>query len=201
MYPELNSTVDKTVVRGLFYAMACWLMTNTLAAFAVYFDSSIMGNLSAIFQGVLMLFVIIIFSRWLKIIAEKQKALFIQIRQLTTDEYAAMSYVIPLIISPAAQLLYSFSSRELSWQKRSETGLLVHLAIIYLLHMALIRKFVSFTYLTNAIKFLISYHAVVPGRILQMFAVTKANLLRLKQIFVRYVSHEIRYTLIFRMPS
>lgn len=143
MYSELNNPVDKTVVRGLFYAMACWLMTNTLAAYAVYFDNSTMGNLSSIFQGVLMLFVLLIFSRWVKIIAEKQKALFIQLGQLTTDEYAAMSYVIPLIISPAAQLLYSFSSKELSWQKRSETGLLVHLAIIYVLHMALIRKFIA----------------------------------------------------------
>ena len=140
MYPELNNTVDKTVVRGLFYAMACWLMTNTLAAYAVYFDNNIMGVLSAVFQGVLIIFVILIFSRWFRTIAEKQKALFVQ---LTTDEYAAMSYVIPLIISPTAQLLYTFSSRELSWQKRSETGLLVHLAIIYLLHMALIRKFTA----------------------------------------------------------
>eukprot|EP01036_Dinobryon_divergens_P034723 gene34723-biopygen27455 len=36
------------------------------------------------------------------------------------------------------------------------------------------------------------YNAVVPGRILHMLAVTNMNLLRLKQIFVRYVSHEIR---------
>eukprot|EP01035_Chromulina_nebulosa_P069348 gene69348-biopygen25639 len=50
-------------------------------------------------------------------------------------------------------------------------GLIFHMAIVYCLHMALI---------------------LVPGRILHMFAVTKSNLLRLKQIFVRYVSHEIR---------
>ena len=40
--------------------------------------------------------------------------------------------------------------------------------------------------------FLIVY-TVVPGRILDMIAITSANLLRMKQIFVRYVSHEIRY--------
>ena len=32
----------------------------------------------------------------------------------------------------------------------------------------------------------------MPGRILQILAVANTNLLRLKQIFVRYVSHEIR---------
>ena len=157
MYSELNNTVDKTVVRGLFYSMACWLISNTLAAFAVYFDTNIMGVLSAILQGVLMLFALLVFSRWLKIIAEKQKASFIQIGQLTTDEYAAMSYVLPLIMSPAAQLLYSFSTRELSWQDRSEKGLLVHLAIIYLLHMALIRKLTDVSYEIEAVKFLILY--------------------------------------------
>ena len=78
VYSELHNKVDKTVVRGLFYAMACWLMTNILAAYAVYFDNNIMGVLSAIFQAVLMLVVILLFSRWLRTIAEKQKAFFVQ---------------------------------------------------------------------------------------------------------------------------
>eukprot|EP01036_Dinobryon_divergens_P061796 gene61796-biopygen28281 len=61
------------------------------------------------------------------------------------EEYAELSYVLPLIVSAIGQL-----------------GLKIPIS------------------------------AVVPGRILHMFAVTKTNLLRLKQIFVRYVSHEIR---------
>ena len=141
MYPELNSKVDKTVVRGLFYAMACWLVTNILIAYTVYYDSSTMGVLSTVFQTVLMFFVLLLFSRLMRIIAVQQNAFFVQLDQLTADEYATLSYVIPLIISPLAQLLYSFSSGEVSWQNRSATGLLVHMAIIYILHMALIRKF------------------------------------------------------------
>jgi len=34
---------------------------------------------------------------------------------------------------------------------------------------------------------------VVSGRIIRDFAVTNMHTLRLKQIFVRHVSHEIRY--------
>ena len=34
---------------------------------------------------------------------------------------------------------------------------------------------------------------VVPGRILHIISAMNSNLLRLKQIFVRYMSHEIRY--------
>ena len=34
---------------------------------------------------------------------------------------------------------------------------------------------------------------VVPGRMLHIIAVTSRNLLKLKQIFVRFASHEIRF--------
>ena len=44
----------------------------------------------------------------------------------------------------------------------------------------------------NLLSFSISI-LVVPGRITRMLAITHMNLLRLKQIFVRYVSHEIRF--------
>jgi hypothetical protein len=142
-----------------------------------------------------MAFVVYWISRWTKKVALKQNASFIQFDRLTTEEYATLSYVVPLIISPVVRLVYYFSSGDISWQHRTENGLVVQLAIVYALHMALIRKFISqsigVVYFYR-IRIDLAARIVVPGRVLHMLAVTKMNLLRLKQIFVRYVSHEIR---------
>ena len=130
-------------------------------------------------------------------VATKQNAAFIQFDRLSSDDYATLAYILPFLIAPAGQVIYYFCSGELSWLHRSETGLIVHMAFIYAVHMALIRKFTSIigmhtcAYMCAYIICSI-YNVVVPGRILQIFAISKANLLRLKQIFVRYVSHEIR---------
>jgi hypothetical protein len=79
----------------------------------------------------------------MRVTAARQNASIIQFNRLTTVEYATLSYVLPLIVSPVVQLAYFISSGELSWQNRSENGLIVIFAIIYAQHMALIRKFSS----------------------------------------------------------
>ena len=147
MYPELSSKFDKILDYGLFYAFVCWLVTNILIAYTVYFDSSILGIVTTILKVGIVVFAVFWFSHWMKMIARKQNVTFIQFDRLTTDEYAALSYVLPLIVSAIGQLLYSLCSREESWQNRSYTGLIVHMAILYALHMTLIRKFISFLHL------------------------------------------------------
>ena len=76
-------------------------------------------------------------------IARKQNVWFIRFDQLTTDEYAALSYVVPILMSSIATFGYSLSSGEVSWQSRSQTGLVYHIAVIYSVHMTLIRKYTS----------------------------------------------------------
>ena len=144
VYPQLNSLLDKLIVNGIFAAVACWLVTNVLTSYAVNFDSASMGTVCAIVQAVFLVLIVFLIFRWMRAVAAKQKTSFIQFNRLTTDEYAVLSYIVPLTLSPIAQLLYSFSSREISWQNRSQTGLLVHMAIIYTLHMILVRKFTLF---------------------------------------------------------
>lgn len=192
MYPELSSKLDKIIDRGLFYSLIGWLASNILITYAVYFDSSSMGLVSIILQAFLIAFIVYWISHWAKMVAVKQNASFLQFDRLTTDEYATLSYVVPLVISPVVQLVYCFSSGNIYWQRRAENGLVVHIAIIYALHMALIRKFIFCVVYYYRIRIDSTAHIVVPGRVLHMLVVTKINLLRLKQIFVRYVSHEIR---------
>jgi len=76
----------------------------------------------------------------MRAIAVKQNAAYIQLRRLAPEEHAVLSYLIPLILNIVSYILYSLASGELSWQKRSENGLLFHMAIVYALHMALIGK-------------------------------------------------------------
>ena len=141
MYPELHSKLDKILDYGLFYALVFWFIGNVLITYTVYFDSSSIGIVTTIFHASIMVFMVFWFSRWMKTIAVKQNVSFIQFDRLTTDEYAVLSYILPLIISAIAQLLYSLISGEISWQNRSQTGLIVHMAIVHTLHMSLIRKF------------------------------------------------------------
>ena len=140
MYPELRAKFDKKIVENLFFALVGGLASNVLTCYAVLFDCSIVGIVSAFFQAVLVVFIFYLFSRWMYMVAAKQNTPFIHFDRLNTDEYVTMSYLVPLFLSSFVQLIYAFSSGEVSWQKRSQTGLLVHMATIYALHMTLIRK-------------------------------------------------------------
>ena len=141
VYPELNAKFGKIIAEGLFLALVCGLVSNVCAAYSVYFDIVMLSIVGAVFQAVLVIFIVCLFSRWMQTVAVKQNASFIRFDELSTDEYATLSYIAPLILSALVQLIYSFSSGDLSWSNRSQAGLLAHMAIIYTLHMTLIRKF------------------------------------------------------------
>ena len=112
---------------------------------------------------------------------------------INTYEFAALSHALPFICSSIINLLYAISSGELSSGSQSEQGLVVHIAVIYALHTTLIRKLTSSVWYFTFQFTLIHCSTVLLGRILHMFAVKKMKLLQLWQIFVLYVSHEIRW--------
>ena len=116
------------------------MLANIFVAYTVYFNNSIVRIFQLCGQGILLVMFICSFVRWIQVIAAKQNVKFIHFRKLTTDEYAAFSYIIPLFISMVIQFLYPFFSGEISWQSRSQTGLLVHMATIYFSNMSIIRK-------------------------------------------------------------
>ena len=136
MYSELRSKLSRLENNGLFSILICWLLTNIFAAYSVYFDIRSLGIAHTTLQGSLIVFLSFCYYRWIKSIAN---VACIRINRLTTDEYAAFSYVIPLTISVIVQSLYSFCSGE-NWLTRSQTGLVFHLAVIYTVCMILIRK-------------------------------------------------------------
>ena len=78
--------------------------------------------------------------RWLMMIAKRQNVAYVQFHLLTTDEYVALSYAIPIIVYGVVQSIFFLATNEMSWQSRSERGLIFHLVITYIVHMTLIRK-------------------------------------------------------------
>lgn len=115
-------------------------MGNIFTVYTVYYDSRHISIASTVVQTILLIVVITCFSIWMRKIAEKQKARFIRFDKLTTDEYATFSYLVPMILNGMAQFVYPFSFGELSWQNRSSGALVTHMAVIYILHMIIIRK-------------------------------------------------------------
>ena len=192
--PEWLSKLDKFTNYVLFVTTTLWLCSNVVVSYSTYFDSELVGVLCNYFQVFLLLTFVYCLTRWFMSIAKRQNTSFVQFRMLTTDEYAALSYATPIVVYGVVQNSTFAAFNEPLWQNRSEKGLFFHLVITYILHMTLIRKLpihtVHFLAYTHICIYIIM--TVVPGRVLHMLAVTHMNLLRLKQIFVRYVSHEIR---------
>ena len=141
VYPELSFKLNKANDYYLFCSLLCWLLSNTLTAYAMYFDSSIIRTLSFACQMALLVPFVYCLFRWFRITAKKQNVNFLQFDRLTTGEYAALTQVLPVLCSSVVNLLYAVSSGELSWRSRTEQGLLVHFAFIYAVHLTLIRKF------------------------------------------------------------
>ena len=163
-----------------------------LTTYSFYFNSSFLQLFGSVIQysccGILAYF----FYRWMRIIAIRQNVLFVRFDRLTVNEYVTVSYVAPVIMQWVMNVIWSFSVKETSWQSRSERTMLYHMATAQLLHVFLISEKISSSFATHDIIFLYFCGLVFPGRILHQLAVTNMNLLRLKQIFVRFVSHEIR---------
>jgi hypothetical protein len=168
-----------------------WEIVKVIEAYEFYFNKYSSANQ---WIGLLSLFILVYcISCWLRRIARRQNSSWVKFNDLTTDEYAAMSYIVPLFIQPVFSFTYCVvASGSYSWLGRSETTLIVQLGSLYVLLLIVIRK-ADFLLLIFLSKIPVRHSTVVPGRILHMLAVANMALLRLKQIFVRYVSHEIRW--------
>jgi len=132
----------------------CWLASNTFLAYAVYFESSIISIVGVVFQIIVVLVIAYGCYFWARIVAVKQDSSFFRFNGLTTDEYASLSYVLPAFIATVGRVVFAVSFSDSSWQRRSETGLLVDFAFTYALHMTLISS--SSRIFTYEYKFLIS---------------------------------------------
>lgn len=110
---------------------------------------------------------------------------------ITFSEYQVFVFLISLVIAVFAIIISNIVLGANRWQDMNE-GSLTSYAFIQLMFVVLLtgKHFSTGTPLYQCTSPLI---AVLPGRIIRIYAAVNLDMLALKQIFVRYVSHEIRW--------
>ena len=125
-----------------------WEIVNIIEAYGFYFNTT--SSAGAWIGFVSLLLLVYCVYCWLKSIVKRQNSSYIQLSDLTTDEYAAMSYIVPLIIQPAAVYAYCIiANGSYSWLKRDDTTFVVQLGTLYALLLIVIRKSTSLLYHFN----------------------------------------------------
>lgn len=147
VYPELSSKVDKHIAFGIAAAVLLWEAANVLTTYSFYFNSNFLQLFASVIQycccGILAYF----FYRWMRVIAIRQNVLFVRFDRLTVNEYVTVSYVVPVIMQWAVNVIWSFSVKETKWQSRSERTMLFHMASTQLLYVFLIGEKISSSFL------------------------------------------------------
>eukprot|EP00597_Dinobryon_sp_UTEXLB2267_P019082 CAMPEP_0201105420 /NCGR_PEP_ID=MMETSP0812-20130820/45790_1 /ASSEMBLY_ACC=CAM_ASM_000668 /TAXON_ID=98059 /ORGANISM="Dinobryon sp., Strain UTEXLB2267" /LENGTH=1046 /DNA_ID=CAMNT_0047365263 /DNA_START=202 /DNA_END=3342 /DNA_ORIENTATION=+ len=140
-------------------------------------DSKILSILG-VFAVILVLTILIILLYWefywFRIVAIRQKSSIISYSRLTFSEKKYFFIIIPnttLYLFRGIWFLVNIKKKGNYWQMQSETSLIVDFSVQL---------------------FCIGMISIIIGRVIRDIVVTKENTLKLKQIFVRHVSHEIR---------
>ena len=157
--PELRSKLNDMFNYFFFWSIVGAQFANILTAFTIYFDFSAIHILQNIFHAVFTIFFACCLIQWTKAIAVKQNVSCIRFDRLSTEEFAALSYIIPIFLSVVFQFIYTLSTGEQLWQDRSQTSLLVHMTTIYIVCMALICKI--FDYLCVIIAAIIGIEGLI----------------------------------------
>ena len=157
--PELRSKLNDMFNYFFFWSIVGAQFANILTAFTIYFDFSAIHILQNIFHAVFTIFFACCLIQWTKAIAVKQNVSCIRFDRLSTEEFAAFSYVIPIFFSVVFQSIYMNCTGEWLWQDRSQTSLLVHMTTFYIVCMALICKI--FDYLCVIIAAIIGIEGLI----------------------------------------
>ena len=139
VYPELQSKLDKVTLFSFSLTVVLWEIANIIDAYGFYFNS--VNSASAWVGFVSLLLLVYCVCCWLKSIAKRQNSSYIRFNDLTTDEYAVISYIIPLIIQPVTFYTYCNVTRgSFSWANRNDTTLVVQLGTVYFLMLTVVGK-------------------------------------------------------------
>jgi len=109
------------------------------------------------------------FFLWLRFTLELNRKS--NIESFSIDEWTCIAYMVSTILYVVANPIWNIINNDQVWVNRKESSLVFIMAMHFLYSVAV---------------------TVIPGRIIRALAISKINSLSLKQVFVRYVSHEIR---------
>ena len=139
--PEFKTKNDKLIIYGFNMLVAFSLLSRVMDTYTIYFGSS--GNgfsiIVAIFHGMFFVVGAFLIHRWLKIIAARQNARFVQFSRLTIDEYVSISYILPYL-TQSATYFRNLSTGESNWRNRTEGSLIFQMCLVYIFYLTVIRK-------------------------------------------------------------
>ena len=141
MIPELKSKNDKTVLYGFNIVCGVSFLSRVVDTYTVYFSNSRSLPLTAtILYGIFLVSGTYSICHWLRIIATRQKAKFVQFNRLTIDEYVSISYILPYL-TQSATYFWNLSTGQKFWRDRNEGSLIFQMCLVYLFYLIIIRKF------------------------------------------------------------
>mmetsp|Transcript_19291 Transcript_19291/g.26518 ORF Transcript_19291/g.26518 Transcript_19291/m.26518 type:complete len:335 (+) Transcript_19291:297-1301(+) len=174
----LYIAVYKELQRKSKLLLPCLLFFGIIMLFA-YSISSFYGIIFAwppsIQRGLISMnvvsIIILIYSliHWFRITLKRNRE---HAASFSLDEYSCIiAYFVPTILVGILTFLWTTIHNELTWENRSEDTLVFLMMLQFFYAVAV---------------------TIIPGRIVRLLAVSTMNSLILKQVFVRFVSHEIR---------
>jgi hypothetical protein len=147
--PELKSKNDKIITYGFNTVCGVSFLSRVVDAYTVYFSKSSTLPLTAtILHGIFFASGTYTICHWLRIIATRQKARFVQFNRLTIDEYVSISYILPYL-TQSATYIWNLSTGKRFWRDRSEGSLIFQMCLVYLFYLIIICKFHGLTLLPS----------------------------------------------------
>ena len=174
-------------------AFLSWAIGNVLTMYSLFYGASFLATISNVIQLISYIAAVAVTINMALIV--RGNAHRVETSTSSLEEFAFFSYMIPILIYAPSVSLWNYSTNNTNYANYSELSFLVTLVIHYLCGVILIGS----CFLSHLKFFLweISniYAIGASGRMLRLLAVSNINLLNLKQIFVRYMSHESRQLL------
>jgi len=175
MFQAVNGEVQmkrQALSDFLFIGAVSRMTAFLISTYTYYYDLSIIFLCIAYTLQVLsFISAVFVFYSWMNEVALRQKVRFVHMDLLTVEEFSCLVHVLPMLVYGLVCLFWNTASGDWKYDNRKESSLIFYMAV----------HFVFLVIVT-----------IIPGRIIRMLAVTNMKLLELKQVFVRYVSHEIR---------
>ena len=140
VYPEFIAKTDIYVDYGLIVLTILFESATVMSSYSVYYNNTSFTLMATILQVAAIVILVYCTFHWLIMVAARQNAKTVRLDGLTVDEYVAMSYSLPLVLQTLAIFIWSVCTGHSSWQSRSETDLIFHLASLEVMTLALIRK-------------------------------------------------------------
>jgi len=170
VHKELKLKSEVFLPQLMFVAMSLLLAYSVTIFYGIWFNWSESLQHGFFFVQLASFFCMLsTFVMWYRISSQRNRERHID--SWSMDEYTCIAYFVPTLVVGILTPLCSITNNDYTWPNRNEPTLVFLMSLHFCFVVAV---------------------TMIPGRIIRLLAMSKINSLSLKQVFVRYVSHEIR---------